>query len=104
MRRARRNTVVVLHDLAEAKSAIQRELAQASEQDAPGLRRALSVLTEIGGSDAELKYRWAVSCLRKAGVEPGDNSARAIKELRQAMPELGLADAADVLRLAQDRP
>ena len=63
----RRRTLVFLHDLPEARSAIQ----------------------------AELKRRWVLSSLRSAGVAPGDNSVRAIKQLRDAMPELGLKEAVD---------
>ncbi|MFD0375083.1 hypothetical protein [Streptomyces sp. NPDC127112] len=99
------NTInlVVLHDLDPARAAIEEAAATADASEAPGLRRALSLLDAHRHSDTDVKVRWARQYLEEAGVPAGDTSARTVKALRQAVPGLGLGEAVALVTLAAER-
>ncbi|MFF7921077.1 hypothetical protein ACFZDP_07890 [Streptomyces mirabilis] len=100
MRSTKHLNLAVLHDLDAARGAIEEALAGADPADAPGLRRALSILEASAHSDDDLKIRWARQYLAEAGVPAGDTSTHAIRELRRAVPKLGLAEAVELVTLA----
>ncbi|MFD0279041.1 hypothetical protein ACFVHB_34750 [Kitasatospora sp. NPDC127111] len=89
---------IVLHDLDEAREALERELAQAEPALAPGLRRAREILAATARGGDEPKYRWARQALDAAGVDPRAEELKAIRALRQALPGLGLAAAVDLVK------
>ncbi|WP_329202941.1 MULTISPECIES: hypothetical protein [unclassified Streptomyces] len=95
--------LVVLHDLDPVRAAIEQAASTADASEAPGLRRALSLLDEYRHSDTDIKVRWARQYLDEAGVPAGDTSARTIKKLRQAVPSLGLGEAVALVTLAAER-
>jgi hypothetical protein len=100
MRTTRHLNLVVLHDLDDARAAVEEALAHADTTEAPGLRKALSLIEAAARSDEDLKIRWARQALDRAGVAAGDTSTGAIRELRRAAPQLGLAEAVELVTLA----
>ncbi|WP_306186825.1 hypothetical protein [Streptomyces sp. MK5] len=100
MRTTRHLNLVVLHDLEDVRAAVEEALAHADAAEAPGLRKALSLIEAAARSDEDLKIRWARQTLDRAGVAAGDTSTRTIRELRRAAPQLGLAEAVELVTLA----
>ncbi|MES4888682.1 hypothetical protein [Streptomyces sp. NPDC096012] len=100
MHTTRHLNLVVLHDLDDALAAVKEALAHADAAEAPGLRKALTVIEAAARSDEDLKIRWARETLGRAGLTAGDKSVRAIRELRRTAPQLGLAEAVELVTLA----
>ncbi|MCL7490014.1 hypothetical protein M8I34_00845 [Streptomyces sp. MCA2] len=103
MPRTRHLNLVVLHDLSSARAAIEEAAAGADSSEAPGLRQALHIIDTASHSDEDIKIQWARQYLEKAQVPAGDTSPQTIKALRQAAPELGLAEAVELVTLAAQR-
>ncbi|WP_431679422.1 hypothetical protein [Kitasatospora sp. KL5] len=47
-----------------------------------------------------MKGRWVAGALVQAGVDPQGDEVRAVRELRRAVPGLGLAAAVDLVKPA----
>ncbi|CAL9490424.1 hypothetical protein [Streptomyces sp. enrichment culture] len=91
--------LVALSDLDEAREAVRQALAGASAAEEPGLRAALSILDRFAGSDP--RVRWVAQVLGEQGIDPRTHEVAAIKALRDALPGLGLALAAQLVREAK---
>jgi ribosomal protein L7/L12 len=91
--------LVALSDLDEAREAVRQALAGASAAEEPGLRAALGILDGFAGSDP--RVRWVAQVLGQQGIDPRTHEVAAIKALRDALPGLGLASAAELVREAK---
>ncbi|MFD4125168.1 hypothetical protein ACFXKK_17675 [Streptomyces globisporus] len=86
--------VLVVRDAPEVVAALRSALEAASDDERPGLERALALAEESAGRpDAELRGRWVRQRLDAAGHEGPADSVEAIKILRQAEPGLTLLQA-----------
>lgn len=91
--------VIVIRDAESITAALRQALEHASEEERPGLDRALALaLAEAGAPDAELRGRWAERRIRAAGHDGPLDSVRAVKALRTAEPGLSLRQAAQLSR------
>ncbi|WP_328872378.1 hypothetical protein OHT76_20965 [Streptomyces sp. NBC_00287] len=91
--------LIALSDLDEAREAVRQALAGASAVEEPGLRAALGILDGFGGSDP--RVRWVVRVLGEQGIDPRTHEVAAIKAVREALPGLGLAPAAALVKDAK---
>jgi hypothetical protein len=94
--------LVVLRDLDDARAAVEEALTQASEEEAPGLRRALAIIDSTA-PNTDLPLRWASRAIDAAGVDPSTHEVHAVRAVRKALPGLGLADAARLVRRVRER-
>ncbi|MER7766062.1 hypothetical protein [Kitasatospora sp. NPDC096140] len=95
---SRETHVIVLRELDDARTALHEALAAATAEERPGLERALSVLDGMGGTEQQLKAKWATGLLAQAGIDPRAKEVVAIRELRRAVPGLSLAAAVDLVK------
>ncbi|MCX4818857.1 hypothetical protein OG883_02850 [Streptomyces sp. NBC_01142] len=93
--------VLVLRDSDELAEALRVALADATDEDRPGLERAAALVAERSAADdAELRGRWVRAQLADAGWEGPVDSVEAIKALRTAEPGLRLAQAVTLAKEA----
>jgi hypothetical protein len=78
-------------------------LNEASEVEAPGLRRAVDLVRELDPTGAPLRVSWAGEVLSRAGVDPQRQQTAAVRELRRAAPDLNLAAAVELARAVKER-
>ncbi|MER7580835.1 hypothetical protein [Kitasatospora sp. NPDC097691] len=95
---SRETHLVVLRELDVVRTALREALTAATTEERPGLERALSVLDGLGGNEQQLKAKWVGGLLEQAGIDPRTEEVVAIRELRRAVPGLGLAAAVDLLK------
>ncbi|MEV7774461.1 hypothetical protein [Kitasatospora sp. NPDC086791] len=99
---SRETHLVVLRELDVARTALREALAAAGAEEQPGLERALSVLDGLRGNEQQLKGKWVGGLLDQAGIDPRTNEVSAVRELRRAIPGLGLAAAVDLVKQANE--
>ncbi|MQS12980.1 hypothetical protein F7Q99_11925 [Streptomyces kaniharaensis] len=97
---SRETHLVVLRELDVVRTALREALAAAGPDEQRGLERALSVLDGLSGNEQQLKAKWVVGLLQHAGIDPRTEEMSAVRELRRAIPGLGLAAAVDLVKQA----
>lgn len=100
----RETAVVVVRDSQEILTALEQALETASEEERPGLERAVAVATEaaetVVGNEARMRVRWTRRRLEAVGFDGPLDSVRAVKALREAEPSLSLRSAVELTREA----
>jgi hypothetical protein len=93
--------VLVVRDVHQLVLALRGALGEASEEERPGLERALALAVEVeASSDEELGGRWALRRVEDAGFTGALDSVSAVKALRDAEPGLSLRQAVALMRQA----
>lgn len=93
--------VLVLRDADAIGEAVRQALAEASEEERPGLERAVALIDQAAAAhDDDLRARWVRGRLAAAGYEGTPDSVAGIKALRQAEPGLSLLAATQLAKAA----
>ncbi|MBA0053566.1 hypothetical protein E0L36_22610 [Streptomyces sp. AJS327] len=87
--------LIPLNDLDDARDAVRAALAEASEEEAPGLRRAVEILESFEAQDPQV--RWTLETLEQANVDVVKQEVHAIAAVRKALPGVGLATAKELV-------
>ncbi|MFG3101197.1 hypothetical protein ACGFZL_11860 [Streptomyces sp. NPDC048182] len=97
--------VLVLRDADTLAAVLRDALAEAPDDQRPGLERAAALVAEAAAvPDASLRARWVHQRLAAAGHEGPADSVRAVKALRQAEPGLSLLTAVQLTKEAAAHP
>lgn len=93
--------VLVVRDVSQIVVALRGALDEASEEERPGLEKALALAAEVeASSDEELGGRWARRRVEAAGFTGSLDSVSAVKALRDAEPGLSLRQAVALMKQA----
>ncbi|MPY63969.1 hypothetical protein [Streptomyces spongiae] len=93
--------VLVLRDADVIAASVRQALAEASEEERPGLERAAALIGQAAAAhDDDLRAHWVRERLAAAGHEGAPDSVSGIKALRQAEPGLSLLAATQLARAA----
>jgi len=94
-------TVVVLRDSREVLAALERAPEAASEEERPGLEKALAVAAGAAADDeARARARWTRQRLAAVGFDGPLDSVGAVRALRRAEPSPSLRSAVELTREA----
>ncbi|MFI1730567.1 hypothetical protein ACH40E_15320 [Streptomyces acidicola] len=93
--------VLVLRDADVIAASVRQALAEAGEEERPGLERAAALIERAAAAhDDDLRARWVHERLAAAGYEGAPDSVAGIKALRQAEPGLSLLTATQLAKTA----
>ncbi|MEV5506154.1 hypothetical protein [Streptomyces orinoci] len=84
---------------------MHRALAEASDEDRPGLERAAGLIAALAARpEREVRAEWARGVIAAAGLDPHTQELPAIRAVRKAEPGLSLRAAVQVVREAKGEP
>ncbi|MFF5855542.1 hypothetical protein ACFY8B_07860 [Streptomyces sp. NPDC012751] len=99
------DSVLVIRDSDVIVAALREALAGASEEDRPGLERAVALAgATAGAGEGRLRADWVRARLAGVGFTGDVASVAAIKALRQAEPGLSLLAAVQLQKEAVAHP
>ncbi|MYS15798.1 hypothetical protein [Streptomyces sp. SID4982] len=97
--------VLPLKDSDAILAAVRRALAEAAEEERPGLERAVALVeSTAAASEDELCARWVRARLADVGFTGDVASLSALKALRKAERSLGLLTAVELQKKAVAHP
>ncbi|WP_225822927.1 hypothetical protein [Streptomyces naphthomycinicus] len=99
------DTVLVIRDSDLIAAALREALAEASDEERPGLERAAALVTATAGAgEGRLRADWVRARLADVGFTGDIASVAAVKALRRAEPTLSLLAAVQLQKEAVARP
>ncbi|MEU6666156.1 hypothetical protein [Streptomyces sp. NPDC046727] len=101
----RHDVVLVIRDADVVAAALRQALEGASDEERPGLERAVAVVASAAGaSEGRLRADWVRARLADVGFTGDLASVAAVKALRQAEPSLSLLAAVQLQKEAVAHP